>query len=89
MATLGILYIYILGAVVCWQWLALASLIPVVIFGASMFFCPESPAYLVTKEKEEEARKALVTLRGMLHFLSSPINILKKSREKDLKYAHC
>ena len=69
MSTIGILYIYIVGAEICWQWLALASLIPVAIFATGMFFCPESPAFLVTVHKDTEARKALRTLRGKHNFM--------------------
>ena len=64
----GILFSYAVGAAVCWQWLALACLLPAVLFSALMFFSPESPTYLVTKERENDAAKALVFLRGSYFF---------------------
>ena len=74
MTTVGLLYVYSVGAGVCWQWLALASLLPVAIFGASIFFCPESPAYLVKARKYEEATNTLVNLRGKFGYLLQYLN---------------
>ena len=64
MITIGVLYVYAVGAGVCWQWLALASLVPVLIFVVGMFFSVESPSYLLMKNNEEDARNALSILRG-------------------------
>ena len=64
MVTLGILYTYTLGAFLCWQWLALASAIPALSFSVLIIFAPESPSYLVSKEKYEKARNTLTLLRG-------------------------
>ena len=54
----------VLGALFSWRWaFALGNFIPLVSFGI-VFISPESPVWLMTKNREEEARQALVKLRG-------------------------
>ena len=40
------------------------QLVPVCILAISVFFVPDSPYWLVERGREEEARQALLTLRG-------------------------
>lgn len=62
--TIGILYSYVLGSTVNYQWLGiLCGLIPVV-FLIIFFFMPETPVYLLKKDKRQEAEKVLQWLRG-------------------------
>ncbi|XP_054158960.1 facilitated trehalose transporter Tret1-2 homolog [Oppia nitens] len=46
---IGILYMDILGLWVNWNWLGLAAVVPSVLLSATMFFMPESPAWLMLK----------------------------------------
>ena len=62
--TVGILLSYSIGAVLCWQWLAVVSLAPSILFGVSMFFSRESPTFLVSKGRTEEAKNNLQYFRG-------------------------
>lgn len=66
MVTVGFLYVYAFGHFLCWQWLALASVAPAVVFAIGMFFSRESPSYLLIKDKLDEAKEALVYLRGKI-----------------------
>ena len=69
MITLGILFVYCIGAVTTWKILAFVSAIPAVILFVVMFFSYETPNYLIQKGKETEARKALQHFRGKLYVL--------------------
>ena len=55
------------GAVLSWRY-AIGStvIIPIICF-VIILFCPESPAWLMSKGKEAEARKSLEQLRGAKH----------------------
>jgi len=64
MVTIGILLSYAIGAVLCWQWLAVVSLAPSILFGVSMFFSKESPTFLIAKGRTEEAKNVLQYFRG-------------------------
>jgi SP family sugar:H+ symporter-like MFS transporter len=47
-----------------WRWMYLAQAAPAVVFLVCLFFIPESPRYLVSKGRSEEARKVLTSLFG-------------------------
>ena len=64
MIVTGILFTYVIGTFVSWQWLAGICAIPSLICLTMLFFCPESPRYLIGKGKMEEALEALRWLRG-------------------------
>ena len=59
MVTIGVLYVGIVGAFVDWRWLSVACLALGVLWGLMMLFCPESPSFLLSKNKYEKARKSL------------------------------
>ncbi len=62
--SLGILITYVIGAFVPWNVLAwILSAFPALLFG-SMFFLPETPTWLLSKNREAEARNALQYYRG-------------------------
>ena len=61
---LGILVSYIIGSFVDWWVLAyVLGIFPFFLF-AGMVFMPETPFWLLSKGREDEARKSLQRLRG-------------------------
>ncbi|XP_042334654.1 solute carrier family 2, facilitated glucose transporter member 6 [Sceloporus undulatus] len=64
MAVLGALFLYALGLILPWRWLAVAGEVPVVFMAVLLCFMPNSPRFLISKGKEEEALSALRWLRG-------------------------
>ena len=64
MITIGILFVYAVGAGVNVFWLSIICGIIPLIFGAIFMWMPESPAYLVVKDRNDEAMKAYKWLRG-------------------------
>lgn len=60
----GILLVYGLGASFSWDIVAFCGIVLPVLGLVSLFLVPESPAWLVKRKKIEEARKALLWLRG-------------------------
>ncbi|KAM6936100.1 solute carrier family 2, facilitated glucose transporter member 3 [Lycodopsis pacificus] len=56
---------FILGSDTLWPLLLALTILPAILQCVMLPFCPESPRYLlISLNKEEEARKALVRLRG-------------------------
>jgi MFS transporter, SP family, sugar:H+ symporter len=47
-----------------WRWMYLMQAIPAAIFLVALFFIPESPRYLVSKNRDEEAGGVLTSLFG-------------------------
>ena len=64
MVVLGILFSYVVGAFVSWQWLAIISAFVPVIMLILMIYVPASPRYLLQKGQTAEASKALAWFRG-------------------------
>ncbi|XP_015116376.1 facilitated trehalose transporter Tret1 [Diachasma alloeum] len=61
---IGLLYSYILGSVLSYHVFAMCCLImPICHFGG-LLFLPETPVYLVRKNRIEEANRSLMWLRG-------------------------
>lgn len=61
---IGILVQFVLGSFLKWRTIALiCSVLPVLTIFA-LFFVPESPYWLLTKNRANEARKSLAWLRG-------------------------
>lgn len=53
-----------LGGVEAWRWMYLAQAVPAAVFLVALFFIPESPRYLVSKGRNEEALGVLSKLFG-------------------------
>ncbi|XP_027505984.1 solute carrier family 2, facilitated glucose transporter member 6 [Corapipo altera] len=64
MAVLGSLLLYALGLVLDWRWLAVAGEVPVLVMIILLCFMPNSPRFLLSQGKEEEALGSLCWLRG-------------------------
>jgi SP family sugar:H+ symporter-like MFS transporter len=52
------------GGMPAWRWMYLAQAVPAVIFLVALFFIPESPRYLISRGRSEEARVVLTRLFG-------------------------
>lgn len=83
MVTTGILSVYVLGAAIS-SWRILAGVfagLPVLTFVAVLFL-KESPLYLVSKGKEDEAAASLRFFRGKDYDASDELQVLKESLEE-------
>lgn len=49
-----------------WRWMFWMEMIPAAVFFISLLFIPESPRYLVAKQKQDKAEKVLAKLYGAL-----------------------
>lgn len=81
----GILFVYLIGpswvlADVTWTNVVCASV--AVLFGVIFFFMPESPVYLVTENRIEEAKKSYKWLRGSTYDPQQEIDELKEELEE-------
>ncbi|MFT4257690.1 MAG: sugar porter family MFS transporter [Pseudoxanthomonas sp.] len=52
------------GGIEAWRWMYLMQAIPAAVFLITLFFIPESPRYLVSKGRNEEAGAVLTRLLG-------------------------
>ncbi|XP_035444808.1 facilitated trehalose transporter Tret1 isoform X1 [Spodoptera frugiperda] len=83
MITIGILFAYVVGGYASvFVFNILCTCIPI-IFGVVFFFMPESPNFLVVKGKHDEAREALVRLRGSAYDVDYELNNLKARTEEN------
>lgn len=68
MITIGILAAYLVNFALAeseaWRWMLGLAAIPAVILGVGMFFLPETPRWLVSKNLTERARSVLRRTRG-------------------------
>jgi sugar porter (SP) family MFS transporter len=66
--TVGILLAYLVdyafAGIQGWRWMFGLAVIPAAIFGAGMFFLPESPRWLLRRGQNETARAMLERIRG-------------------------
>ncbi|MRG61665.1 sugar porter family MFS transporter [Agromyces sp. CFH 90414] len=46
-----------------WRWMFLAGVVPAVVYGVIALLLPESPRYLMTVDKEDEARRILAEIQ--------------------------
>ncbi|KAL2092322.1 hypothetical protein ACEWY4_012120 [Coilia grayii] len=64
MGVFGSLALYALGLVLPWRWLAVAGEVPVLVMLVLLCFMPDSPRFLITRGRREDACRALEWLRG-------------------------
>jgi len=65
MFCVGILYVYVFGAIVPYVMMSIACTILPVLFAVTFFWMPESPIYLLSKGQIDKAEKSLRWLRGV------------------------
>lgn len=83
---LGILFAYGFGAFLTWQWLAVACEALVLVMICLVMFIPESPRWLLSVQKREEAIDSLHWLRGkdfdITHEIAELEVTIKESMDK-------
>ncbi|KAM7357345.1 solute carrier family 2 member nebulosa isoform 2-T3 [Cochliomyia hominivorax] len=82
MITAGILFVYAIGAGLNVFWMSIVCGLLPLVFGAIFVFMPESPTYLVTKNKNESAVKSIQWLRGKQYDYKVEIEELKETERK-------
>lgn len=82
MITVGILFSYVVGSYTSVFVFNILCLCIPLVFGVIFFFMPESPSYLVVKGRNDEARSALVRLRGDNYDVDTELNNLKFKAEQ-------
>lgn len=82
---IGILFVYIVGAYASVFWTSIICAMIPLIFALSFFFMPESPVYLVMKNRENEVNKSYKWLRGENYNPQSEIDLLKEEIEEGNK----
>lgn len=90
MVTVGILFVYAVGAAVNVQVLSIICGVIPIAFGLIFFFMPESPHYYVEKTRYDDASKSLKWLRGSRYDERAEIEELKaddsKMREEKITF---
>lgn len=81
--SLGVLVQYTLGAFVSWQILSGLSAIIPILACTLMYFMPETPNFLITKQKEHKAHKSLVKLRGSTYDVEREVRQLQHFANKN------
>lgn len=82
MITAGILFVYVLGAGVNLFTLNLVCLFIPIVFGAIFVFMPETPLYLVSKGRDEDAAKSFKWLRGSDYDYSAELSELQAEHQE-------
>lgn len=78
----GVLFQYTVGSFVTWQILAgVSTMIPLLALFC-MIFLPETPNFLVSKSKPEEAAKSLAKLRGSTYNIQREVDQLQNFANK-------
>ncbi|XP_027597343.1 solute carrier family 2, facilitated glucose transporter member 6 [Pipra filicauda] len=89
MAVLGSLVLYALGLVLDWRWLAVAGEVPVLVTIILLCFMPNSPRFLLSQGKEEEALGSLCWLRGKDTDYAREYEQIKDSVRKQSRRVSC
>ncbi|NWH63940.1 GTR6 protein, partial [Geococcyx californianus] len=93
MAVLGSLVLYALGKylglVLPWRWLAVAGEVPVLTMIVLLCFMPNSPRFLLSQGKEDEALRSLCWLRGKDTDYAREYEQIKDSMRKQSQRVSC
>ncbi|XP_059490974.1 uncharacterized protein LOC132205733 [Neocloeon triangulifer] len=85
MVVIGILFSYIIGAFAPIFWLSVACGLLPIVFAVCFFFMPETPQYLLRRNKDEEAAKALQWFRGSKCDIKNELDDMKDAVEEAKK----
>lgn len=84
--TSGYGLLVILGALLPWRTLIqIVAIFPLSAFILTFCFCPESPIWYMINNKEEEAWKSLMTLRGNAFLVDNELKRIKKNLDEERK----
>ncbi|NXJ87854.1 GTR6 protein, partial [Corythaixoides concolor] len=93
MAVLGSLVLYALGKylwlVLDWRWLAVAGEVPVLSMIILLCFMPNSPRFLLSQGKDDEALGSLCWLRGKDTDYAQEYELIKDSVRKQSRRVSC
>ncbi|XP_049689068.1 solute carrier family 2, facilitated glucose transporter member 6 isoform X2 [Accipiter gentilis] len=89
MAVLGSLILYALGLVLDWRWLAVAGEVPVLMMIVLLCFMPNSPRFLLSQGKDDEALGSLRWLRGRDTDYAREYEQIKDSVRKQSRRVSC
>ncbi|XP_055516265.1 solute carrier family 2, facilitated glucose transporter member 6 [Leucoraja erinacea] len=89
MLVCGSLLLYALDLVLSWRWLAVVGAVIPAILIIAMCFMPESPRYLISKERNYEAIEALLWLRGSDSDYLQEYRTIAESLNKEVKRLSC
>lgn len=78
----GVLFQYTIGSFVTWQILSGVSAIIPLLALICMIFLPESPNYLVSKSKPDQAVKCLAKLRGSTYNVQREVDQMQQFANK-------
>lgn len=82
LGNIGILISFALGTIFQWQYLALSGIVLSIPFLVMFWFICESPKFLVSKGRADEARSALQWLRGSATNIDKEFNELEKMQKE-------
>ncbi|XP_037735875.1 solute carrier family 2, facilitated glucose transporter member 6 isoform X2 [Chelonia mydas] len=89
MAVLGSLILYALGLKLSWRWLAVAGEVPVLTMIILLCFMPNSPRFLISKGKNDEAVRVLRWLRGQNTDFRREFEQIKESVRQQSRRISC
>ncbi|XP_032905304.1 solute carrier family 2, facilitated glucose transporter member 6 [Amblyraja radiata] len=89
MLVCGSLLLYALDLVLSWRWLAVVGAVIPAVLIIAMCFMPQSPRYLISKERYYEAIEALMWLRGSDSDYLEEYRKIDESLNKDVKRLSC
>ena len=82
LASFGVFFSGLVGKFVSWQLLSGLCIIAPALMAIGLVFMPRSPVFLLSKGKEEEAKKSLRFLRGPNFDVNSEMKVLEASLEE-------
>lgn len=85
MLSTGVLLEYLVGPFVDYDTLAYVSLVIPVVFLLTFVWMPESPYFLIMKERDVDAKKSLFWLRGGREATSDKINLELHNMQQDVE----
>lgn len=76
--TVGILFTFVVGGLTSWRVLSAISAVIPIIFVVTFVFVPETPQFLLAKNKRREAERSLRWLRGDKYNLAPELETMQK-----------